>query len=363
MAKRSGLGKRGLDLLIGDSDFQDQERRNAERQMQSGERPSKRRAPAKKKENTETDVSTESDGEMDHEPGPESDLEDNLNADKKVQDLSSTGEEPAPKAEIEIDINRIEPNREQPRRNFDEDSLQELADSIRLHGIIQPLIVQKKDDYYEIIAGERRWRAARLAGLKEVPVVVKEYSDREIMEISLIENIQRQDLNPIEEACAYRRLIDEYALKQDEVAERVSKSRTAITNSLRLLKLDKRVQEMVIGDMLTSGHVRALLSIEDPDLQYQTAQKAFDEKMSVRDVEKYVKKLLSPQPAKKTQDELSEQLQVIYSDMEERMKSSIGTKVSIQPRSSAKGKIQIEYYSAEELERIYHAILNGSSAG
>ena len=190
-----------------------------------------------------------------------------------------------------VKISRIEPNKDQPRKNFDEDALQELAESIKQFGVIQPLIVQKRDDFYEIIAGERRWRAAKIAGLKEVPVIIKDYTDQEIVEISLIENIQREDLNPIEEAFAYKRLLEEFHLKQDEVAERVSKSRTAVTNSMRLLKLDGRVQQMVIDEMITTGHARAILAIEDKELQYQTAVRVFDEKLSVRETEKLVKKI------------------------------------------------------------------------
>ena len=199
-----------------------------------------------------------------------------------------------------IDINKIEPNHSQPRKNFNEDALQELADSIKQHGIIEPLIVkQGEKGFYRIIAGERRWRAAKIAGMKEIPVVVKEYSNQEIMEIALIENIQREDLNPIEEAEAFQRLIEEYHLKQDEVAERVSKSRVAITNSLRLLKLDERVREMVIEDKIKSGHARTLLAIEDLELQYNTAMKVFDEKLSVRETEKLVKKILKSDLEKK----------------------------------------------------------------
>ena len=188
--------------------------------------------------------------------------------------------------EVLVKINEVEPNREQPRKDFDEDSLMELADSIKQFGILQPLIVQKKKDYYEIIAGERRWRAAKLAGIKEVPVIIKNYTDQEIVEISLIENIQRENLNPIEEAMAYKRLLEEFDLKQDEVAERVSKSRTAVTNSMRLLKLSARVQQMIVDDMISTGHARALLAIDDEEQQYQLANKIFDEKLSVRETEK-----------------------------------------------------------------------------
>ena len=251
--------------------------------------------------------------------------------------------------EQKIKLSLIEPNREQPRKNFDEEALQELSNSIKQYGIIQPLGVKKNADYYEIIAGERRWRAAKMAGLKEVPVIIKEYTDQEIVEISLIENIQRENLNPIEEAIAYKRLLDEFHLKQEEVAKRVAKSRTTVTNSLRLLKLDERVQQMVINEELTSGHVRALLSIEDKNAQCEVAKKVFDEKLSVRDTEKLVKLVLSPK-VPKVKKELTHA--EIYHDMEERMKEIFGSKVSIQRKSEHKGKIEIEYYSDEELERI-----------
>ena len=257
-----------------------------------------------------------------------------------------------------VRIETIEPNRSQPRKNFDEDSLKELADSILTYGVIEPLIVQKKDDYYEIIAGERRWRAARIAGIKELPVIVRDYTDREVMEISLIENIQREDLNPIEEANAYKRLIEEYHLKQEELAERVSKSRTVIANSMRLLKLDDRVQDMLVSDMISTGHARALLAISNPELQYKTAQQCYDQKMSVRETEKLVKKLTEPPVEEKKPSAISDALNAIYSDMEEQMKSSLGTKVRIARKTEDKGKIEIEYYSRDELERIYEVLRN-----
>lgn len=248
-----------------------------------------------------------------------------------------------------ININEIEPNRSQPRKNFNEDGIHELADSIKQYGIIQPLILQKKEKYYEIIAGERRWRAAKVAGLKKVPAIIKNYSTQEIMEIALIENIQREDLNPIEEAIAYQNLITEFNLKQDEVAERVSKSRTAITNSMRLLKLDKRVQQMLIDDMISSGHARTILPIEDGDTQYYIATKIFDEKLSVRETEKLIKNINDKTTKKKPE---TDNTIYIYRDLEEKIKSIIGTKVSINKKSKNKGKIEIEYYSDEELERI-----------
>ena len=260
--------------------------------------------------------------------------------------------------EMKVKISKVGPNKEQPRKQFDEDALMELAESIKQFGIIQPLIVQEKNGFYEIIAGERRWRAAKLAGLKEVPVIVKDYSDLEVVEISLIENIQRENLNPIEEALAYKRLLTEFNLKQDEVAERVSKSRTAVTNSMRLLKLDERVQQMVIDDMLSTGHARALLGIEDPELQYSTAVKVFDEKLSVREVEKLVKKMQQGKTEKKKEETVHD---FIYTDLEEKMKAAVGTKVSIHQNAKGKGKIEIEYYSREDLERIIDIITNAEN--
>ncbi len=250
-----------------------------------------------------------------------------------------------------VKITKVEPNREQPRKNFDEDALQELADSIKQFGLLQPILVQDRQTYYEIIAGERRWRAAKLAGLKEVPVIVKSFSEQEIVEISLIENIQREDLNPIEEALAYKRLLTEFHLTQDEVAERVSKSRTTVTNSMRLLKLDERVQQMIIDDMITTGHARALIGIEDKNMQYELAQKIFDEKLNVREVEKLVKNIQSPKP-KKEPKKINESLELVYRDIEERLKQSLGTKVSIQSKDNGAGKVEIEFFSHEELERI-----------
>lgn len=254
---------------------------------------------------------------------------------------------------VMVNINKVEPNREQPRKNFDEDALMELSDSIKQFGVLSPLLVQDKGTYYEIIAGERRWRAAKMAGLKEVPVIIRNLTDQEIVEISLIENIQREDLNPIEEAFAYKRLLEEFHLKQDEVAERVSKSRTAVTNSMRLLKLDERVQQMIIDEMITTGHARAILSITDKDKQYEFAQRIFDEKLSVRDVEKEVKRMQKEKKADKNKEnDFDPKLQAIYTDLEEQLKGIFGTKVSINAKDKKKGKIEIEYYSQDELDRI-----------
>lgn len=275
------------------------------------------------------------------------------NSEVKVSPAKKVKEDPKA-SEILLKINQVEPNRDQPRKEFDEDALLELADSIKQFGVLQPLLVQKKKDYYEIIAGERRWRAAKLAGLKEVPVLIKSYTDQEIVEISLIENIQRENLNPIEEAMAFKRLLEEFHLKQDEVAERVSKSRTAVTNSMRLLKLSDKVKQMIIDDMISTGHARALLAIEDEEQQYILATKIFDEKLSVRETEKLVKSLKNP---KKEVKKTTPEHQFIYNDIAEKMKSIMGTKVNINAKANGKGKIEIEYYSEEELERIYDLMM------
>lgn len=256
-------------------------------------------------------------------------------------------------AETIVKIAKVEPNRDQPRKNFDEDALQELADSIKQFGLLQPILVQDRKEYYEIIAGERRWRAAKLAGLKEVPVIIRNYTNQEIVEISLIENIQREDLNPIEEALAYKRLLEEFHLKQDEVAERVSKSRTAVTNSMRLLKLCDGVQQMIIDDMLSTGHARALIPIEDTDMQLQLAQKIFDEKLSVREVEKIVKGILKPDTNKAKKEETPQNIQYIYQDIENRLKEKLSRKVEISSKGkNGAGKIEIEFYSNDDLDRL-----------
>ncbi len=271
---------------------------------------------------------------------------------KQTKTSSAVKTEVVKKVEQTLNINRIEPNKNQPRKEFNEDALQELADSIKQFGVIEPLVVVKRKGYYELIAGERRWRAARLAGLKEVPVVIKDYDDQQIVEIALIENIQREDLNPIEEAHAYERLIQEFNLTQDEVAERVSKSRTTVTNALRLLKLTEKVQQMLIDDMLSTGHVRALITIADPQLQYETAMYIFDKKLSVRETESYVKKLLNKKPKDKPAEKEDPELSFLYKALENRLKESLGTKTTIKAKTKDSGKIEIEYYSQEDLERI-----------
>lgn len=271
----------------------------------------------------------------------------NTSSENKAEEMKS--------GEQMMKINMVEPNRDQPRKKFEEDALLELADSIKQFGVLQPLLVRKRKDYYEIIAGERRWRAAKMAGVKEVPVIIKNYTEQEIVEIGLIENIQRENLNPIEEAMAFKKLLEEFNLKQDEVAERVSKSRTAVTNSMRLLKLDERVQEMIVDDMISTGHARALLAIDDKEQQYDLANKIFDEKLSVRETEKLVKEIKNP---KKPKMKKKVENEFVYADLENRMKEVMGTKVNISSKGNGKGKIEIEYYSDDELERMFEMIMS-----
>lgn len=312
MAKRTGLGK-GLGAIFGDevmeSAAEDQELKNQQKQEAAI-------LAAEKKEE-------------------ERDLE--------------TGRE------MFLKLTSIEPNHDQPRMDFREESLLELAESMKEYGVLQPLLVQKKGEYYEIIAGERRWRAAKLAGLKEVPVVIREYTKQQSMEIALIENVQREDLNPIEEAKAYQRLMHEFSLKQEEIAARVAKNRVTITNSMRLLKLDERVQEMLIQNQITGGHARALLSVEDQELQFQLAGKIVAESLSVREVEKLVKSLSKKKEPKEKREE-DESLAFIFRELEDRMKTAMGTKVSINRKDKNKGRVEIEYYSEAELERIVELI-------
>lgn len=268
----------------------------------------------------------------------------------KVSDV-----EPEEGKVVSIKLTKIERDKQQPRRVFNEDALNEMADSINKFGVIEPLVVQKKDDYYEIVAGERRWRAAKIAGLKEVPCIIKTYTDREKVEIQLIENVQREDLNPIEKAQAFKRLLTEFSLTQDELAEQIGKNRTTITNTMRLLNLSENVQKMVEEDLISQGHARALLSITDENKQYQTAQKVFDERLSVRETEKLVKNLDKPQKKSKG-NKTPEQLQLIYNTLEDRIREKIGAKITINPKNEKKGKIEIEYNSQSELEEIVNRI-------
>ncbi len=310
MAKRTGLGK-GLGAIFGDevmeSAAEEQEKKN--------------------------------------HPKPE---QVNVKAEKKE-------EEPEVGREMFLKLSSIEPNHNQPRMEFREESLMELAESMKEYGVLQPLLVQKKGDFYEIIAGERRWRAAKLAGLKEVPVVIREYTKQQSMEIALIENVQREDLNPIEEAKAYQKLMQEFGLKQEEIATRVAKNRVTITNSMRLLKLENRVQDMLIQNQITGGHARALLAVDDPELQFQIAGRIVAENLSVREVEKLVKSLSKKKEPKEKKEE-DESIFLIFRELEDRMKTAMGTKVSINRKDSNKGRVEIEYYSEAELERIVELI-------
>ncbi|PJJ30348.1 ParB/RepB/Spo0J family partition protein [Lacrimispora celerecrescens] len=308
MAKRTGLGK-GLGAIFGDevmeSAAEEQEKKN--------------------------------------HPKPE---QTNTKAEKEEAEIGK---------EMFLKLSSIEPNHNQPRMEFREESLMELAESMKEYGVLQPLLVQKKGDFYEIIAGERRWRAAKLAGLKEVPVVIREYTKQQSMEIALIENVQREDLNPIEEAKAYQKLMQEFGLKQEEIAARVAKNRVTITNSMRLLKLEKRVQDMLIQNQITGGHARALLAVDDPELQFQIAGRIVAENLSVREVEKLVKSISKKKEPKEKKEE-DESIFLIFRELEDRMKTAMGTKVSINRKDSNKGRVEIEYYSEAELERIVELI-------
>ncbi len=280
---------------------------------------------------------------------------DGLIKDKKPIAATAQKESAVKGAAVMVDINKIERNKEQPRKKFDEEALEELAESIKQHGVLQPLLVQDRKDHYEIIAGERRWRASKKAGLKQVPVIIKNMTEQEIVEISLIENIQREDLDPIEEAQAYKRLKQEFNLTDDEVADKVSKSRAAVTNSMRLLKLSPKVQQMVIDEMISTGHARALLGIEDPEKQYEIAQNVFDQKLSVREVEKLVKNLGKESDKKvgpKNSKDL-EQYQVHFAKYANKISEKLGVKVDVSLKDKNKGKLEIDFYSNEDFERIF----------
>jgi ParB family chromosome partitioning protein len=344
--KKTGLG-RGLDALFPEKSTQNRPKTTVKRERENAS--SGVNAEDKTENKTENKSWNTANNRMnlDNTAG-KNHVEDNGIDQNQVK----KEEETTRGAEVMVKLSSVEPNRDQPRKSFDEENLRELSESIKQYGILQPLLVSKKQDYYEIIAGERRWRAAKLAGVKEVPVLVKEFSDQQIVEVSLIENIQREDLNSIEEALAYKRLMDEFHLKQDEIAEKVSKSRTAVTNSIRLLKLDERVQKLLIDDEISAGHARTLLSLPDGDTQFAVAQRIIEEKMSVREIERLVKNILEPPKEKEKKPALSTTEDVIYENLEERMKRIMGTKVSINRKKNNKGKIEIEYYSRDELERI-----------
>ena len=275
---------------------------------------------------------------------------------KGTSDPGNTAQEDGTAGEQMVKVALIEPNQSQPRKKFDQEQMEELAESIKLHGVLQPLLVQKKDGLYEIIAGERRWRAAKLAGLKEVPVVIRQYTPQESMEVALIENLQREDLNPIEEAKAYQRLIQEFGLKQEEIAAKVAKNRTTITNAMRLLKLDEGIQNMVIENVISSGHARALLGLEDPEMQLKAAKMIMEDKLSVRETERLVKRLIREAEEKDKPKKQEKNINFIYQNLEERMKTVMGTKVTIHNKDKNKGRFEIEYYSEAELERIVEMI-------
>lgn len=255
-----------------------------------------------------------------------------------------------------LKIKDIEINKNQPRKYFNEEGLEELAASIKQHGVIEPLVVTKREGYYLLVSGERRWRASMKAGLKEVPVIIKDYTDQEVLEIGLIENIQREDLNPIEEARAYQQLIKEFGLKQDDVAKRVSKNRSTITNIMRLLNLSDPVQTMLIEGKLSNGHARALLSIEDEALQIETANTVWNNQLSVRETEKLVKQVIQNKDKQKKKPVSTEDLSYLYKEIEENFKYKLGSKTTIKAKNNEKGKIEIEYFSKEELEHIMELI-------
>ena len=344
-AKKTGLG-RGLDALFPEKKRQNQPAAKSETSAKTAK--SKEEHPSS--DNAERpDTEANFENNSDHSPVMDAKSK-HTEPEKTRKQGEKEGLGTFSEGVIMVKLSKVEPNREQPRKKFDEDALLELSESVKQYGVLQPLLVSDKKDYYEIIAGERRWRAAKMAGLKEVPVLVKEFSDQEIVEISLIENIQREDLNPIEEALAYKRLIDEFHMKQDEVAERVSKSRTAVTNSMRLLRLSPKVQEMVVDEMISAGHARAILGLTDPAMQETIAVKVFDHNLSVRETEEMVRKLLRPVQKKAIASNPAED--AIYESLEEKMKGITGTRVFIHRKKNNKGKIEIEYYSRDDLDRI-----------
>ena len=354
-AKR-GLG-RGLGALFGEDTVEEviSEEKATARKHESAVSETKNKTEnhtVNKKQNAEKNAVARNNVQKTEKKEAQTSEKEILNV---VQEISPQEQEKEvqTQAELELKISEIEPNRDQPRKAFDEEQLEELADSIRKYGVLQPLLVQKKGESYEIIAGERRWRAAKLAGLKMIPAVIREYSPQQAMEIALIENVQREDLNPIEEAQAYQRLMQEFSLKQEEIAERVSKNRTTITNCMRLLNLAPEVQQMLIDEMISAGHARAILAITDKDKQASVAMKIFDEKLSVRDVEKLVKNIGKPSTTKlRKPNETDKSLEIIYQDIEDRLKEKLSTKVSISGKGNGAGKIEIEFYNHDDLDKL-----------
>ena len=338
----------GEEVPEGEEAFEDEESPEGKETLEYEEVPEGEEASEDEKspEGEEVSVYEEApEGGEASEGEPEGNIEENDSKDRK-------------NSEAVLRISLIEPGADQPRKSFDREALEQLSDSIKKFGVLQPIVVKKVDEHYEIVAGERRWRAARMAGLKEIPAVIQNFTEREVMEISLIENIQRENLNPVEEAKAFNKLITEYSLTQDELAERVSKSRTAITNSMRLLKLCEPVQNMLAEGKITAGHARALLSIEDPAMQKKLAEQIIENSLSVRDIEKMVKNLQNPKVPPKPKEKEDEALTLIYKDMEDHMKNALGTKVLVNRKDHNRGKIEIEYYSGDELERLYDLLRN-----
>lgn len=343
-----GEAAEGEEVSEGEEVFEDEESPEGKETLEYEEVPEGEEASEDEKspEGEEVSVYEEApEGGEASEGEPEGNIEENDSKDRK-------------NSEAVLRISLIEPGADQPRKSFDREALEQLSDSIKKFGVLQPIVVKKVDEHYEIVAGERRWRAARMAGLKEIPAVIQNFTEREVMEISLIENIQRENLNPVEEAKAFNKLITEYSLTQDELAERVSKSRTAITNSMRLLKLCEPVQNMLAEGKITAGHARALLSIEDPAMQKKLAEQIIENSLSVRDIEKMVKNLQNPKVPPKPKEKEDEALTLIYKDMEDHMKNALGTKVLVNRKDHNRGKIEIEYYSGDELERLYDLLRN-----
>ena len=351
--KHGGLG-RGLDALI-------PMREEVEKAMKSAESDSVEILFADDDEDSESsfptpvhEIKEKADVPREQEENVSRETFEEKKEEKKQEEKSSDSLRNA----VIVRISEVEPNREQPRKKFDDDKLEELSESIKTYGLLQPILVQKRDGYYEIIAGERRWRAALKAGLKEIPVIVRDYSKKEILELSLVENIQRENLNPIEEARAYKRLMDEFGLSQEEVAQRVSKSRSAVANSLRLLKLEENVQKMVIDGQISMGHARALLPLEIPEEQISTAQEIVEKQLSVRETEKKVKEILSSskkpevEVTKTQQQEEDPSIAIIYKQIEERLQQTLHTKVSIQRKRNGHGKLLIDFYNSDDLEKI-----------
>lgn len=356
MAKRSALGK-GLGAFFGDDVVKGESSRKNE--AENSEKNKHRNGNNVNNNHSSSYLEMEENHKEGEYKGSENlslDNENGINLNNSFTEQGIADKENVSRETL-IKISRIEPNEGQPRKSFDEETLKELADSMKEYGILQPLLVKRKGDNFQIIAGERRWRAAKMAGLKEVPVIVREYNKQQSVEIALIENVQRADLNPIEEALAYQQLMQEFGLKQEEIALRVSKNRATITNSIRLLKLAEPVQQLLISGEISSGHARALLGLEDKEQQIALASQIIEKGLNVRQVEKLVKMMTKPQKDEKENEEGEEKdLSFIFRDLEEKMKGIMGTKVMIHQKDKNKGRIEIEYYSASELERIVELI-------